>query len=79
MKFLKTNSVKEIETVNVEEERQIQLDQIGLALQQAREAQNIDLEVISGQLHIPISLLNAIETADFTKLPEPIFIKQMFL
>ena len=65
--------------VDFEQQRQDQLSQIALAFKQARQAQNLNLEVISNKLHIPISILKALENAELDKLPEPIFIKQLLV
>lgn len=75
MKFFPRNQVKEI--VDFEQQRQDQLNQIGLALQQARQAKKLDLKDVSSELHLPISSLIALENANLNKLPEPIFVKQI--
>jgi cytoskeletal protein RodZ len=75
MQFFSKNQVQEI--VDFEQQRQDQLNQIGLVLQQARQSQNLGLEKIATELHIPLSVLSALENANLNKLPEPIFIKQL--
>lgn len=75
MEFFDNN--QQLEEIDVEQERQNQLTEIGTHFQQIRLAKELDLEIISHKIHIPISLLNAIENANLSKLPEPIFIKQL--
>jgi cytoskeletal protein RodZ len=74
MKFLKKS--KE-EIINYNEIRQQQLEVISIELKDARIAKNIDKEIISNQLHIPIRIINALESSDLQQLPEPFFTKQL--
>lgn len=75
MQFFRKNKVEE--EIDFEQQRQDQLSQIGLALHQTRQAKNLDLEVVSSQLHIPITVLKSLENANLNKLPEPIFVKHL--
>ncbi|MGB3494164.1 MAG: RodZ domain-containing protein [Elainellaceae cyanobacterium] len=51
------------------------LAQIGDYLHQVREKQLLSLEQVATQTMIQARLLRAIETADFSQLPEPIYIR----
>ncbi|WP_373479481.1 helix-turn-helix domain-containing protein [Geminocystis sp.] len=74
MKFLKKS--KE-EIIDYDEIRQQQLELISVELKQARIDKNLDKNVISNQLHTPVSIINALESADLQHLPEPFFTKQL--
>ncbi|NCQ03519.1 MAG: DUF4115 domain-containing protein, partial [Cyanobacteria bacterium] len=47
------------------------------AKKQARIDKNLDKNVISSQLHTPVNIINALESADLQQLPEPFFTKQL--
>ncbi len=65
------------EIIDYNEIRQQQLKLISVELKQKRIENNLDKNIISNQLHIPVSILNAIESADLQHLPEPVFTKQL--
>lgn len=75
MKFFRKDQAKE--EVDFAQIRQEQLTKIGENLRVIRQRKNLDLEIIASQIHIPISILNALENGDLNKLPEPVFIKQL--
>lgn len=52
-----------------------QLKQIGDYLRQVRETQSVSLEKVAKDTFIPLRLLNALETGEVERLPEPIYIK----
>lgn len=66
-----------IEIINYDEIRQEQLNNIAIIITEKRLELEFDRAVISNHLHIPISILKAIETADLFHLPEPVFTKQL--
>lgn len=66
-----------IETINYDEIRQEELDKIGTIITEKRLELQFDRAVISNHLHIPVSILKAIETADLDHLPEPVFTIQL--
>lgn len=57
--------------------RQEKLTEIGKILKEKRLELNLSEDMISNQIHIPLSTLKAIENADLTHLPEPFFIQQI--
>lgn len=65
------------ETVDYDAVRKTILEEIGQTLKQKRLELDYTEELVSNQVHIPITTVKAIENADFTHLPEPIFIKQI--
>ncbi|MBL1210644.1 RodZ domain-containing protein [Geminocystis sp. GBBB08] len=74
MKFFRKTQ-KEITDYN--EIRKQQLELISVELKQARIERNIEKDLISNQLHIPLSILNALESGDLHHLPEPFFTRQL--
>lgn len=74
MNFFK-KPVREI--INYDEIRQEQLDSIATIITEKRLELEFDRAVISNHLHIPISIIKAIESADLAHLPEPVFTKQI--
>jgi cytoskeletal protein RodZ len=52
-----------------------QLRQIGDYLRQVRETQSVSLEKVAKDTFIPLRLLNALETGEVERLPEPVYIK----
>lgn len=66
-----------IETINYDEIRQEELDKIGIIITEKCLELEFDRAVISNHLHIPVSILKAIETADLAHLPEPVFTIQL--
>ncbi|BAQ61997.1 hypothetical protein GM3708_2403 [Geminocystis sp. NIES-3708] len=74
MKFLNKNTEKITDYNSI---RQEQLQLISIQLKQARIEKNLDKDIISNQLHIPITIINALESANLQALPEPVFIKQL--
>ncbi|WP_330204596.1 helix-turn-helix domain-containing protein [Cyanobacterium sp. Dongsha4] len=65
------------ETIDYDAIRKTKLEEIGQILKQKRLDLDYSKELISNQVHIPITTINAIENADLTHLPEPVFIKQI--
>ncbi len=63
--------------IDYDEIRQEQLNSISQVIKQTRIEKNLEKDIISNQLHIPISILNAIESADLSQLPEPVFTRQL--
>lgn len=74
MKFL--NKPKE-EIINYQSIRQSQLNEISIEIKQARIEKNLDINIISHQLYIPLKILKALESSDLESLPEPVFTKQL--
>jgi cytoskeletal protein RodZ len=74
MKFFEKE--KKIE-IDFEQERRAKLAEIGLCLQEFREHQNLSIEVISSQIHIPIRLIEAMEIGNTKELPEPIYTREL--
>lgn len=74
MKFFTKNKKTEID---FEQERREKLSEIGLCLQEFREDKNLSLEIISNQIHIPIRLIQALESANTKELPEPIYTREL--
>lgn len=70
------NKKKEIE-VNFDEQRQESLDEISLCLKEFREHKELSIEEVSQAIHIPISIITALEKADLTNLPEPIYTREL--
>lgn len=65
------------EVIDYDDIRQQQLELISVELKQARIEKNLEKDIISNQLHTPVSILNALESADLQHLPEPVFTKQL--
>ncbi|MDC0188525.1 helix-turn-helix domain-containing protein, partial [bacterium] len=63
---------KEEEFVAKEEDS---LKQFGQKIREARIAKNLSLESVSGHLHIPVKILEAIEEGDAEKCPKPVFLR----
>ena len=63
---------KEEEFVAKEEDS---LKQFGQKIREARIAKNLSLESVSGHLHIPVKILEAIEEGDAEKGPKPVFLR----
>ena len=63
---------KEEEFVPKEEDS---LKQFGQKIREARIAKNLSLESVSGHLHIPVKILEAIEEGDAEKCPKPVFLR----
>lgn len=63
--------------INFEEQRQKELTEIGLCLQEFRQHKNLSREEISEQIHIPIRLIKAIENANLSELPEPVYTREL--
>lgn len=57
--------------------RQEKLTEIGQILKEKRLELNLSEDIISNQIHIPLTTLKAIENGDLTHLPEPFFIQQI--
>ncbi len=57
--------------------RQEKLLEIGQVLKEKRLELNLSEDIISNQLHIPLTTIKAIETGDLKHLPEPFFIQQI--
>lgn len=57
--------------------RQEKLTEIGILLKDKRLELNLSEDIISNQVHIPLTTIKAIENADLTHLPEPFFIQQI--
>lgn len=68
---------KEQLEINFEEERQQKLAEISLCLQEFRQHKNLSIEQISNEIHIPIRLINAIENANLSELPEPVYTREL--
>jgi cytoskeletal protein RodZ len=68
-----------IEIINYDEIRQEQLKEIGAIITEKRLELEFDRAVISNHLHIPISILKAIENGDLSHLPEPVYTKQIII
>ncbi|BAQ63681.1 helix-turn-helix domain-containing protein [Geminocystis sp. NIES-3709] len=66
-----------IETIDYNQIRQEQLDKIAILIKEKRLELDFDQEIISNHLHIPVSILKAIESADLSHLPEPVFTQQL--
>jgi cytoskeletal protein RodZ len=67
---------KKIE-VDFDKERQGSLDEISLCFQEFREHKNLSIEEISKEIHIPISIITALENANLTQLPEPVYTREL--
>jgi cytoskeletal protein RodZ len=63
--------------INFDEVRKQELKEIGLCLQEFRQHKNLSLETICEQIHIPIRLLKAMESAHLQELPEPIYTREL--
>ena len=50
------------------------LVQLGTSLLEARQARGLDRATLAGQLHMGVEQLEALETADRSRLPEPVFV-----
>lgn len=70
------NKKPEVE-IDFEEQRRIKLLEIGLCLQEFRQNKQLTKEMISNQIHVPIRLLEAIESANLNELPEPIYTREL--
>lgn len=47
---------------------------VGRRLRQAREARGLDVDALAGRLRLGVEQLQALETADRERLPEPVFV-----
>ncbi|MGI0483433.1 helix-turn-helix domain-containing protein [Geminocystis sp. CENA526] len=74
MNFFKKSPV---ETIDYNQIRQEELNNIATLIRDKLEELDFDRTIISNQLHIPVSILKAIENADLSHLPEPVFTKQL--
>lgn len=68
-----------LEVIDYDEIRQEELNKIANIITEKRLELKFDRDVISNHLHIPSSILKAIEAADLTHLPEPVFTKQIII
>lgn len=64
-------------TIDLEQQRQEKLAEIGLCLQEFREHKNLSIATISHSIHIPVSVIKAIETGNLEDLPEPIYTREL--
>ncbi|MBF2058227.1 MAG: helix-turn-helix domain-containing protein [Cyanobacterium sp. T60_A2020_053] len=74
MNFFKS---KEQDTIDPEQERQEFLNKISSVLKNQRNALDYDLDTISHQTKITLTVLRALENADLSLLPEPVFTKEL--
>jgi cytoskeletal protein RodZ len=63
------------QTLQIKELQSQALKEVGLKLAQAREQRELSLEEFAVKTHIPARLLQAIETGDLNRLPEPVYIQ----
>lgn len=76
MKFFQQKKGKETE-IDFERQRREKLTEIGLCLREFREHNNLSVDVVSNQTHIPMRLIKALENGDFEELPEPIYTREL--
>lgn len=74
MNFIKE---KNNPTVDYDQQRQKVLDKLSILLREKRISKKLDLNFISGKIHITMNMLKAMEEADLSKLPEPVFTKAL--
>ncbi|MBE9223352.1 DUF4115 domain-containing protein [Cyanobacterium stanieri LEGE 03274] len=75
--MLKLFTKKKSTEVDYNQIRQQELEKISVLLQDKRQSLGWDIESISDNLHITKNMLRAIENGDLSKLPEPVFIKEL--
>ncbi|MGY6529535.1 MAG: helix-turn-helix domain-containing protein [Cyanobacterium sp.] len=75
--MLKLFASKQPPEVDYNQIRQEELDRISVLLQNKRLSLGWDIESVSSKIHITKTILKAMENGDLSKLPEPVFIKEL--